>query len=228
MKTLGIITARAGSKRLPGKNLALLAGKPLIAHTCAAALESGALDAIFVNTDCQRIADAATRAGATCPALRPVHLAQDDTPTRDAVIWMLDFLSQRDECYDTLMLLQPTSPLRSAADIRASMRLFQLHAPCSVISVSPTAPAAWHARLDSSDRISRLSGNDPLMRVNGAIYIHRVADYIASKPTPDEIAYVMPPQRGVDIDTYDDLEFCEFLLGKAINAPNASLAETLK
>ncbi|MBL8878785.1 MAG: acylneuraminate cytidylyltransferase family protein [Phycisphaerales bacterium] len=226
MRTVGVIPARGGSKRLPGKNLALLSGRPLIAHTCAAAANSREFHALYVNTDCEAIAEAAVRAGAACPALRPAHLAEDDTPTRDAVVWMLEYLAQRNERYDALVILQPTSPLRTAADIRAAMRSFRQHAPCRVTSVSPIAPTAWHARMDSNGRLTRMIGDEPLMRINGAIYIHRVSDYTTNQQ-PVEIAYVMPAERGIDIDARHDLDLCEFLLTRASSARDATLVETL-
>lgn len=212
VRTIGIVPARSGSKRLPGKNLALLAGRPLIVHTCCQALDSGVLDAVYVNTDCERIAAAAQRAGALCPRLRPSQLARDDTPTRDAVVWMIDLLADRGEFYDALMILQPTSPLRTADDIRAAWRLYEDHAPCKVTSVTPQAPQCWHALADDRGLLTRLTGNEPLYRLNGAIYVHAVDEFLANKPSPAEVAYVMPPERSVDIDTQHDLDLCEFLL----------------
>ena len=211
MMVVALIPARAGSKRFPGKNLALLGGRPLLAHTCEAALTSGVLSAIYVNTDSRPIADVAERCGVACPVLRPKHLAVDDSPTWDANIFMLDFLAQRGESYDAVMVLQPTSPLRTAADIRSSLALFEEHAPCSVVSVSPLAPRSWLGHLGPDGRFERWNGEEPTYRLNGAIYIHRMDEYRKNCPPPKTMAYVMPPARGVDIDQPEDLEYAEFL-----------------
>lgn len=224
MKVVGMIPARAGSRRLPGKNLVLLAGRPLVAHTCAAALESGVLDAVYVNTDCERIASAARDAGVGCPALRPAALARHETPTREAVIWMLDRLAERGERFDVVMILQPTSPLRSAEDIRAAWRLYQMHAPCRVTAVCVASPENWFARRDASGRMTRLNGTTSLLRINGAIYIHDITEYRTGRCSGPELAYVMPPERSIDIDTQWELDWCEWLLSRR-PLPSAVLLE---
>ena len=218
MSVVGLIPARAGSKRLPGKNLIPFDGRPLIAHTCAAAQASGVLSAIYVNTDSPEIAAAAQQNGATCPVLRPKRLAADDTPSRDSNLFMLDFLARRGECYDAVMVLQPTSPLRTADDIRAAWQLFEEHAPCAVVSVTPLAPEAWTGRIGRDGRFERSAGQDTVYRLNGAIYIHGWEDYVQDRPPRKTIAYLMPPTRGLDIDTPDDLEYAEFLLRKVRQA----------
>lgn len=218
MCVVGLIPARAGSKRLPGKNLAPLAGVPLIAHTCEAARASGVLSALYVNTDSPEIAAVARDYGAACPVLRPRHLAGDDTPTRPANLFLLDYLAQRGERYDALAILQPTSPLRTAEDIRAAWNLFEEHAPCAVVSVTPVAPAAWLGRVGRDGRLECDSGSDPVYRLNGAIYIHRWDDYMHDRAARKTIAYIMPPARGLDIDTRDDLAYARFLLRRAPHA----------
>lgn len=213
MTVVGIIPARAGSKRLPGKALANLGGRPMLEYTCAAAVESGVLSAVYVNTDCTRIAAAAKAAGVECPALRPPALAADDTPTRDSNLFLLDVLTRRGERYDAVMVLQPTSPLRTAEDIRSAWELFRENAPCEVFSVSPVAPQSWLGLVGPDGRFERWQGVQPVYRLNGAIYIHPWAHYVEGRPaTP--VAYVMPATRGVDIDTRDDLALAEFLLAR--------------
>jgi len=212
MTVVALIPARAGSKRFPGKNLALLGGRPLIAHTCEAAQGSGVLSAIYVNTDSREIAGAAERCGVSCPVLRPKHLAADDSPTWDANIFVLDFLAQRSEAYDAVMVLQPTSPLRTAEDIRAALALFEEHAPCAVVSVSPVAPRSWLGHLGPDGRFERWAGEEAAYRLNGAIYVHRMDDYRQNRTPPKTMAYVMPAARGVDVDRPEDLEYAGFLL----------------
>ncbi|MFH1745464.1 MAG: acylneuraminate cytidylyltransferase family protein [Planctomycetota bacterium] len=212
MKIVGLIPARAGSKRVPNKNLQLLNGRPLIHYTCAAAVDSQVLDAVYVNTDSPEIAAAAEECGVACPLLRPAHLARDDTSTLDSNRFMLDELSRRGENHDVVMILQPTSPLRQAADIQAAVELFETNAPCAVVSASPTVPASWlgHVRKDGS--FDRLHGEDVVYRLNGAIYIYRVSDYLDSPHALRRLVYPMTATRGLDIDTLDDLRYAEFLL----------------
>jgi CMP-N-acetylneuraminic acid synthetase len=212
MAVLGLIPARAGSKRLPGKNLLLLDGKPLLAHTCEAAVTSGILSAVYVNTDSAEIAAVAEHCGVACPALRPRHLAADDTPTRASNLFLLEFLAARGECYDAVMVLQPTSPLRTAEDIRRAWALFEEHAPCAAVSVTPLVPESWAGRIARGNRFERATGEDLLYRLNGAIYVHAWRDYVEDCAPRTTVAYVMPAARSVDVDTRSDLEYAEFLL----------------
>lgn len=215
MTVVGLIPARAGSKRLPRKNLAPLDGRPLLSFTCAAALESGVLTAVYVNTDSPEIARAAAELGVDCPVLRPAHLAVDATPTRDSNLFLLDFLARRGERYDAVMVLQPTSPLRTAGDIRGAWALFEEEAPCEVVSVSPLARESWTGHLGRDRRFEPNVGDEMLYRLNGAIYIHCCDDYVAGHEPRKTVAYLMPPSRGVDIDTSQDLEYANFLWHQA-------------
>ncbi len=219
MRLLGVIPARAGSKRLPNKNLAPLGGEPLLAHTCRAARAAAICDALYVNTDCPQIAAVATAAGVACPALRPAEFARDDTPTQIAMRWLIEWLEQHGETYDALLILQPTSPLRHADDIREAGRLFRRVYPRSVVSVTPVAPAHWLGTLDGAGDWNALPPGSVLHRLNGAIYFHALDRYLAglqgtrrdaSGASP--IAYVMPVTRGLDIDTPADLLVAEQLL----------------
>ncbi|MGE0479811.1 MAG: acylneuraminate cytidylyltransferase family protein [Phycisphaerae bacterium] len=212
MRIVGIIPARRGSKRLAHKNLAPLGGRPLLAHTCAAALQSGALARVLVNTDSPDIAAVALQCGVECPALRPARLAQDDTPTRLSNMFLLEMLATGGERFDAIMVLQPTSPLRTAADIASAAALFERARPCAVVSVSPVAPASWLGRVDESGTLARHEGDATVYRLNGAIYLHEWSDYVNDRTAARTVAYVMPAERGVDIDTAADLAAAEGLL----------------
>ena len=218
MSVVGVIPARAGSKRLPGKNLVALAGRPLLAYTCAAAVESRALTAIYVNTDSAEIAAVAEQNGVACPALRPKHLAADDTPTRDSNLFILDLLHRRGERYDAVMVLQPTSPLRTAEDIRGAWGLFEEHAPCAVVSVTALVPESWTGRIGRDGQFERAVGDETLYRLNGAIYIHCWDDYVDDRPPRKTVAYLMPAARSIDIDTPIDLEYARFMLQQSRQA----------
>jgi len=218
MKVVGLIPARAGSKRLAHKNLALLDGKPLIAYTCEAALCSGVLSAVYVNTDSPAIATVAERFSVHCPALRPESLARDDTPTQQSNRFLLDLLAARGEEFEAVMVLQPTSPLRTAEDIREAWELFETNQPCAVVSASPVAPASWLGRVGKDGRLEPLPGEDVLYELNGAIYVYTSGDYRAGRSPARTLVYPMSRSRGVDIDTLEDLKYAEFLLRQTESA----------
>jgi CMP-N-acetylneuraminic acid synthetase len=212
MEVLGIIPARAGSKRLPGKNLIDLDGRPLLAHTCEAALGSGVLQQVYVNTDSAQIADVAQRFGVRAPVLRPPRLAADDTPMDEANRFLLEFLVGRGERYDAVVLLQPTSPLRRPQDIRGALDVYEANAPCRVVSVSPLAPASWVGHVGRDGRFEAFSGSATLYRLNGAVYVYPFDDYLHDRQPPRTLVHPMPAPCGVDIDTADDLRYAELLL----------------
>lgn len=136
-KILGVITARGGSKGIPGKNIKPLLRKPLIAYTIEAALQSSVLDRLILSTDDPAIAEVAKQYGCEVPFMRPAELAQDKTPhlpvMQHAVQWLKD-----NEGYapDYTMILQPTSPLRQPSHIKEAVELIQASGADSVISVS--------------------------------------------------------------------------------------------
>jgi CMP-N,N'-diacetyllegionaminic acid synthase len=121
---VALIPARAGSERVPGKNVRLLAGHPLLAYSIAAARESGLFEAVVVSTDSEEIAAVATRFGAEIPALRPAELADATSPDIEWVQHMLGVLRERGREYELFSLLRPTSPFRGAATIRRAWDLF--------------------------------------------------------------------------------------------------------
>lgn len=213
MRIVAIIPARAGSQRLPGKNLVPLAGRPLIAWTCAAARAARSVAAVYVNTDCPRIAAVAAEHGVTAPALRPAHLATAAAPTRAANQWLLNVLISRGERFDAVLVLQPTSPLRTAADIDAAVALYAQNRPCAVVSVAPLAPLGWLGMVGADGAFEPLHANVApnarVHRLNGAIYLYTWDDYLFDRPPPRQLAYVMPPERSVDIDTHEDHRLAE-------------------
>jgi CMP-N-acetylneuraminic acid synthetase len=232
VKVLGVVTARGGSKGLPGKNLRLLAGKPLVAHTIDAARESRAFDRLVLSTDDDAIADASRSRGCDVPFMRPAELALDETPhlpvLQHAVAWLREY--QR-YVPDAVMILQPTSPLRSAADITNAVALLETSGADSVVSVSEV-PAHYNPmrtlRLDDGGfatlfvsgqavrrRINRRQDMPQAWTMNGAIYLFRTSVLDgpdASLYGDRTAAYVMPAERGISIDTLDDWNDAERFL----------------
>ena len=144
MKVLGVITARGGSKGIPGKNLKLLGGRPLIAYTIDAAQQSNALDRLILSTDDPAIAEAARALGCEVPFLRPPELARDDTPHLPVMQHAVEWLAAHDSYHpDLVLILQPTSPLRRAEHMREAVSLAQTSAADSVVGVS-AVPVHYH------------------------------------------------------------------------------------
>ena len=233
MKVLGIITARGGSKGIPGKNLKLLAGRPLLDYSIDAANDTP-LDRLILSTEDERIANAARSMGCPVPFMRPKELARDETPhlpvIQHAVQWLKD-----NEGYqpDIVLTLQPTSPLRSAADIAAALRMLELSGADSVVSVSEVTAHAHPMRMLKVDdqgfaklfatgepvrnRINRRQDLPKAWVMNGAIYACRTEVLFAAEPSlygDRVVAYPMPPERSISIDDLDDWEAAERAIAK--------------
>lgn len=124
---IGLIPARAGSKRLPGKNIRTLAGHPLIAYSICAALDSGIFSRVIVSTDSEETAAVARHYGAEVPFLRPAEFAADRSPDIEWIQYTLRRLAQQDIAPDAFSILRPTSPFRLPATIQRAWALFQAH-----------------------------------------------------------------------------------------------------
>ena len=134
-KVLGLVPARGGSKGVPGKNVRLLAGKPLVAYAAAAARASGVIDRIVLSTDAADIADTGRQAGLDVPFMRPAALAADDTPMLPVIRHAVDTLASTGWDAEIVVLLQPTSPLRTSAHIRDAVTLLRESGADSVVTV---------------------------------------------------------------------------------------------
>jgi len=225
---IAIIPARSGSKRLPGKNTMKLAGKPLIAWTIQAAIESKYIDRVVVSTDSDQIANLSKKHGADVPYLRPEILARDESPTIDAVLHMLNYLEKRGEFYDYVVLLQPTSPLRNARDINESIDLLFDRESDAVVSVCKAEHSPlWCGKLpldmDMSNFLDiavinkRSQDLDQYHRLNGAIYLCSVNRLKKEKVFILKsrcIAYEMDQDKSIDIDSHLDFDFAYFCMKK--------------
>lgn len=222
---LGIIPARGGSKGIPRKNVAPLAGQPLLTYTALATRDSRLVTRTVLSTDSEEIAGIGRELGLEVPFLRPPHLAQDDTPTLSVIQHLLHALGDRDKYSpDVVVVLQPTSPLRTGAHIDAAVHLLWDTGAASVVSVCPVEhPVDWLRRLDSEHRVrptlpgaqsaARRQAAEPVYRLNGAIYVTRPSVIAAgSLLGEDTRGFVMRAEESVDIDTPFDLQLAEFLL----------------
>lgn len=216
---LAIIPARGGSKGIPRKNIRVVAGKPLIAWTIEEAKKSEYIDRLVISTDDLEIAELAAHWGGEVPFLRPPELAQDDTPGIAPVLHMLTTIRAS---YDLVVLLQPTSPLRTVEDIDGAIAtLIQHKAKACVSMVEPDKSPYWMYSLDSSGKLLPLLEGDYACRqstpvvyaLNGAVYVAESSLLVGNKTfmTSDTVAYIMPKERSIDIDTDLDLVLVQHL-----------------
>lgn len=225
---LAIIPARGGSKGVPGKNIKLLNGKPLIAYTIEAALISKEITRVIVSTDDVEIAKISKDYGADVPFLRPGNLATDSAKSIDTYIYTLKRLQELED-YEAneFVVLQPTSPFRTSNDIDEAISLYKLRRADSVVSFcKEDHPIVWHKYLNQEGRIESIFQGEirnrqeerPTYYPNGAIFIFS-KDLIDSGEyySENSYAYVMPRKRSVDIDSMEDFEYAEYLI-KELNA----------
>ena len=228
-RVLGVVPARGGSKGIPSKNIVDLLGRPLIDYTIGPALASRSVTDLVVSTDDPKIAEIATNSGAPPPFLRPHNLSTDDSHSLPVILHSLEFMEdQKGVEYDAVIMLQPTTPLRSQEDIDESVdKLFRTEAD-SVISVSNLE---GHHPLRMKRIIGDLLVNymdqgmedmrprqelPPVFIRNGAIYATTTLSLRKnlSFAGPVTRPYLMPLERSVNIDTELDLIVAKHLLAK--------------
>lgn len=217
---LAIIPARGGSKGVPRKNIRDVAGKPLIAWTIEEAKKSKYIDRIIVSTDDQKIADVAVQWGGEVPFLRPAELARDDSP---GIAPVIHIITTSGFTYDLVVLLQPTSPLRTVEDIDGAIALLlNRNANACVSVVEPDKSPYWMYSVDGAGHLVPLLEGDyncrqdipPVYALNGAVYVAEVSWLLKNQGfvNDETLAYVMPKERSIDIDTETDLAISTIIL----------------
>ncbi len=225
-KILAIIPARGGSKGLPGKNIKKLGEKALIGWTIEAGLASSYIDKLIVSTDDLKIAGIAREFGANLPFQRPAELATDNAKSIDTLFHAIDWFSTNtNDTFDLILLLQPTSPLRSTKDIDKALRKLLETKGKAVVSVCPCEHHPWWANELPADhnmkeflRPEIANTNRQALpayyRLNGAIYIAEPA-YLRENDSflgEHTYSYEMPLERSVDIDSALDFKLAEVLI----------------
>lgn len=223
-KCFAIIPARGGSKRLPRKNLLSLDGRPLIAWTIEAALGSQVIDEVIVTTDCPEIASVSKEYGASVPFLRPTELSSDTATTNALLMHAIEQLGCSSN--DIVVLLQPTSPLRTSENIDSAIELLLERAGSGVVSVCECDHSPLWTGVLSEDRnmgsflpkeLTEVRSQDlPVYyRLNGAIFAFTVDSLLAQQGihySADVYAYVMNSASSVDIDSKVDFFLAEAFL----------------
>jgi CMP-N,N'-diacetyllegionaminic acid synthase len=225
-KVLILVTARGGSKGLPGKNIRSLLGKPLIAWSIEAGLSAPSTDELVVSTDDEGIAQVARAAGARVPFMRPAELAGDNASSIDVVLHAINWLTAADEHYDVVVLLEPTSPLRESVDIEAALELMAEQHAGAVVSVcrAESLHPAFMYRRNADGRLQpflerqptglRRQEIEPLYFLEGTVYASRI-DVLRARRSfyhADTVGYEVPRWKSLEIDELDDFLMVEALL----------------
>lgn len=227
MRILALITARGGSKRLPGKNIRLLGGKPLIIWSIDVAKDISEVCDILVSTDDAEIASVCKRAGALLPWLRPTELATDIASSVDVVLHALDWYETQKGLVDGLLLLQPTSPFRTKKTVHKGIKLFMQNGRKSVLGVSPmhTHPM-WTLKIDGNYVVpffkdhgldTRSQDLPTAYVVNGSFYLispdelRANRSFIGLKTIP---LIIESSQEALDIDTEWDWAVAEACIAR--------------
>ncbi|EGQ27041.1 N-acylneuraminate cytidylyltransferase [Sporosarcina newyorkensis 2681] len=219
-KVVAVIPARGGSKGVLRKNLRNLAGKPLIAWTIEAAAKSKYLDRILLSSDDNEIIELAKSYGCEVPFVRPAHLATDDAISADVILHALDAITP----YDYVIMLQPTSPLRTTEDIDLCIETLVNKKAKSCVSISESSESPyWMFKLDDEAKIDAFVKEEIIPRrqdlpivysLNGAVYIAEINWFKKKKTflTNETVGFIMPRNRSYDIDTNEDFLMCEYSL----------------
>lgn len=224
-RILALITARGGSKGVPGKNIRLLGGKPLISYTVEAALASRFIDRVIVSTDSEEIAAASRKSGADVPFMRPLELSGDLARQEDAILHAMRWFEENGGAYDIILVLTPTTPLRTGKDIDDVIGYFASHPRArSVITVieAPHAPQLMNT-LPPDLSLQGFVPEDLKFKnrqelpqaycLSGSVcladwdYFKAEGSFLA----PLAFAYVVDVRSGFDINTPLDFQFAEFL-----------------
>lgn len=224
-KVLAIIPARGGSKGVPRKNIRLLADKPLIAWTIEAAKQSKYIDRLILTSEDHEIIKVAKEYGCEVPFIRPQELAEDTTPGIDPVLHALTHV----DGYDIVVLLQPTSPFRSANDIDECIeKIIKMQSPACVSVAETDVSPYWMYEVGEDEKLNPVVQQEELIVrrqelphtyvLNGAVYVANVEWLKRQKTflTEETVAFVMPKERSYDIDTEEDFLWCRYLLEEDI------------
>ncbi|MHC1783132.1 MAG: acylneuraminate cytidylyltransferase family protein [Anaerolineaceae bacterium] len=230
-----MVTARGGSKSIPGKNVKLLAGKPLVRWTIDEAHKSRLISRLLVSTDDEEIRSVSLAGGAEVPFLRPVEIAGDTSPHIDVMIHTLDWLkNEQDYQPEYVLLLQPTSPFRTVQDIDGviCMAMDNPEADALIGVCEAQNHPFLIKKLDSRDRLEDYFQSDlaylrrqdlpPAYVINGAIYLNKPSSLRRERKMvpPGSLAYVMPKEHSLDVDTPWDFHLAELIMNDRVKNEN--------
>ncbi|MBZ9687635.1 acylneuraminate cytidylyltransferase family protein [Clostridium estertheticum] len=226
---LAVIPARGGSKGIPNKNIMAICGKPLIAYTIEAGKKSKYIDEIIVSTDSDVIKVIAQQYGAVVPFLRPEELSSDSAKSIDVVIHAIDFYKNNNITFDYVILLQPTSPLRTFEHLDKAIEKIIESSGTSLVSVCEAEENPILMRNIENDKLKEVISFEgtnlrrqdlPTFYIfNGALYINSTDMLVDEKKfvNEDTIPYVMDKESSVDIDTMLDARLVELIIKESMD-----------
>lgn len=220
---LALIPARGGSKGLPRKNVRPLCGRPLVQWSIDTALACKEIDSVVVSTDDEQIAAVAAAAGAEVPFLRPPALSGDAAISIDVVLHALDFLESNGRVFDIVLLLEPTSPLREASDIRLALQRMVDKGASAIVSVcrAESTHPAFMFRATGQGRLESFTFNspagvrrqeiEPLFYLEGTLYASTVESLRDRRSFyhDDTLAYEVAKWKALEIDDIEDFQMVE-------------------
>lgn len=216
---LGLIPCRGGSKGIKRKNIQPVAGEPLLAHTVRASLDADVIDRTVVSTDDAEIKAAAREAGADVPFDRPAKLATDEAPVEPVIEHAIEQVTGGDEQYDTLVLLQATSPLRTATDVEAAMERYREVGADSLVAVSENHSYRWKETPDGATRRNydsrkRRQEKEPEYVESGALYAVDIPQFLETGDIQvgRTTLYVLDEISALDIDRPYELWLADKIL----------------
>ena len=221
LSVLALVTARRGSKGIAGKNHCKVGGRSLLERAISCAMDADTVDRVVLSSDDPEAVSVALAMGCDVPFVRPAQLASDSAPTVDVVRHAINEIDTR---YDLVVVLQPTSPLRIAADVDGAVKLcMHKNAPACVSVTACGKPPQWSYEIDQQQQLqpilpvqgagTRRQDLPPAYALNGAVFVVR-ADWLLSggEMLPAKtVAYEMPKARSIDVDDDTDLVIAEAL-----------------
>lgn len=229
MSTIAVITARGGSKRIPQKNIREFCGKPIIAYSIYAAINSGVFDEVMVSTDSEEISSVAKKYGASVPFMRSENTSDDYATTADVLVEVLKRYETAGKKFDLLCCLYPTAPFVTGKKLSAAINMLKNSKAQSLMPVVKFSYPPQRAVIIHNDRLkyqfpeferSRSQDLEPIYHDCGQFYICRVDAFkqYRSLITADTIPFIVPEEEVQDIDTPSDWELAEikyrkYLLG---------------
>jgi CMP-N,N'-diacetyllegionaminic acid synthase len=228
---LGLTPARGGSKGIPGKNIRLVRGKPLIAYTIECAKNLPILDEYIISTDDKGIAETAEKYGAKVPFMRPEKLAEDTAAMMPVIKHaLLEMEALHSKTIEAVILLDPTAPLRDPVDIEESYKIFSENDCDVVVSCNEAHRNPYFNMITMRDNyfelvnkadfdVSRRQDAPVIYDLNTVVWIFsRKAVMEQTRMPKKTLMYKVPSERCIDIDTFEDLDYLEFKLERKENA----------
>lgn len=223
---IAIIPARFGSKGVPGKNVRLIRGRPMIEYTIQAAVQSSMFEYVYVTTDDDRVAEIAFNQNVQV-IRRPSDLAQDTSSSVDVVTHLLESINWKQRNFQYFALLQPTSPLRNSTHIADCLKKFLLSRRNFCVSVTEKIPHPYKMLLTSENECVPVSGDWDTLHAtrqslpmayypNGAIFAASIPEFLLQKKFLSGSTYLYPMSQieSLDVDDFHDLELAEFYLSR--------------